>query len=67
MRYLQTSAANFRFARAMAEKYAYFDALDYMNALLNMALMKAMEDEDWPLEGGGGPAPPSDLEDDIPF
>lgn len=78
---LQVSKLDFAFASRLAERSAYFDAADCLNALLNTAILEARdtesgfpldEDEDLcVIEDDGGHASLAggrpDLDDDIPF
>lgn len=71
---VQVSGELFAFAQAVAESEGYFGAADYLNALLNTALLAEIEashalprrhDEQCAAEDG--PPPAADPDDDLPF
>ena len=73
---LQINPEFFAFAEAMAKNGGYFGPADYLNALLNMALITEMdsapvltrcEDETLLVEDDGGGMRLADIDDDIPF
>ena len=62
------SDEHYAFARAMADRHGFFGPDDYLNALLNTAILTEMDEQDWPVErGGSSAAGPEDLDDGIPF
>jgi hypothetical protein len=66
--FLQVSEEKYAFARAMADRHGYFGPDDYLNALLNTAVLTEMDDEDWPIKRRApSAADPDDLDDGIPF
>jgi hypothetical protein len=64
---LQIGEEEAAFAESQWRKFGYFSRDDYLNGLLNGALMSAMTEE--PLKLGAGPEerPDSDRDDDLPF
>jgi hypothetical protein len=74
---LHISPEFFAFAEAMAKDQGYFGPADYLNAILNMAIITEMDsapvltrrdDEDQIVEDdGGGLRLVDDMDDDIPF
>jgi gluconate kinase len=56
----------FAFAQAMAKRQGHFGPADYLNSLLNTAILTAIDEEDWPIQRGPASAA-SDLDDGIPF
>jgi hypothetical protein len=74
---LQVSDEFFAFAEAMAKHGGYFGPADYLNAILNMAIITEMDDapvltrrddENQIVEDdGGGLRLADDIDDDIPF
>jgi hypothetical protein len=67
----------FAFAEAMAKHEGYFGPADYLNAILNMAIITEMDEapplsprDEEPLiveDAGGGLRIVDDIDDDIPF
>jgi hypothetical protein len=55
------------FAESQWRKFGYFSRDDYLNALLNGALISAMTVEPLKLDAGPEERPDSDRDDDIPF
>jgi hypothetical protein len=64
---LQIGEEEAAFAESQWQKLAYFSRDDYLNALLNTALMDAMTEEPLKLDAGPEERPDSDRDDDIPF
>jgi hypothetical protein len=66
---LQVSEEDYVFAQAMSDHHGYFGPEDYLNGLLNMALIREMDEESpsfWDNDIAI-PAEIEDLDDDIPF
>lgn len=70
---LQVCEAFFMFARRRACEDGYLNAADYLNGMLNMAVLEDMDwhdepvDRSWPGESGRYVPEPGDLDDGIPF
>jgi hypothetical protein len=65
---LQVNEESYAFARAMADRHGYFGPNDYLNALLNTAMLTEMDEQDWPAARDGSfAAGLEDLDDGIPF
>ena len=64
---MQVSPEFFAFAEMMADKEGYFGAVDYLNGVLNMAVLTAMDEEEDQEERCEGPARAMSPDEDLPF
>jgi hypothetical protein len=64
---LQIGEEEAAFAESEWRKFGYFSRDDYLNGLLNGALISAMTEEPVKLDAGPEERPDSDRDDDLPF